>query len=95
MIQVATPYGNQVWIAGNNGLYMYDGNKWYRYGIDIKRERWEGSSWAVDTRYIVGETKLFAAKEGSVNQKQSFLDCAFVFIEKCGCAESKYICSWT
>lgn len=63
MIEVATPYGKQMWIAGNNGLYMYNGNDWYRYGIDIKRERWSGSNWAIDTRYIVGETKLFAAKE--------------------------------
>lgn len=62
IIEVPTPYGNQLWIAGTNGLYMYDGNKWYRYGIDIKRERWE-SSWVIDTRYFVGETKLFAAKE--------------------------------
>lgn len=62
MIQISTPYGNQFWIAGNDGLYMYDGEDWYRYGIDIKREIWK-SSWVVDTRYIVGETKLFAAKE--------------------------------
>ena len=62
MIEVSTPYGNELWIAGNNGLYMYNGSKWYRYGIDIKRERWE-SAWVVDTRYIVGETKLFAAKD--------------------------------
>lgn len=62
IIEVSTPYGNQLWIAGNNGLYMYDGNNWYRYGIDIKREKWE-SRWVVDTRYFVGETKLFAAKD--------------------------------
>ncbi len=63
MIEVSTPYGKQMWIAGNNGLYMYNGNDWYRYGIDIKREIWSGSNWAIDTRYIVGETKLFAAQE--------------------------------
>lgn len=62
MIEVASPYGNQLWVAGNEGLYMYDGDYWYRYGINIKRERWS-SGWQVDTRYFVGETKLFAAKE--------------------------------
>ncbi len=62
IIEVASPYGNQIWIAGTNGLFMYDGDYWYRYGIDIKRERWTGS-WQIDTRYIVGETKLFAAKD--------------------------------
>jgi len=62
MIEVATPYGNQLWIAGNKGLFMYDGDYWYRYGIDIKREKWN-FGWQVETRYFVGETKLFAAKE--------------------------------
>lgn len=62
IIEVATPYGKQLWVAGNNGLFMYDGNYWYRYGIDIKRERWS-SGWQIETRYIVGETKLFAAKD--------------------------------
>jgi len=62
MIEVPTPYGNQLWIAGNDGLYMFDGDDWYRYRINIKRERWS-SGWQVDIRYFVGETKLFAAKE--------------------------------
>ena len=62
MLEVPTPYGNQLWIAGNEGLFMYDGQYWYRYGINIKRERWS-SGWQVDIRYFVGETKLFAAKD--------------------------------
>ncbi len=62
IIEVPTPYGNQLWVAGNNGLFMYDGNYWYRYGINIKRERWS-AGWQIETRYIIGETKLFAAKD--------------------------------
>ena len=62
MIEVPTPYGNQLWVAGNNGLFMYNGDFWYRYGIDIKRERWN-FGWQIETRYIVGETKLFAVKD--------------------------------
>lgn len=62
IVEVKSPFGNQVWFAGNNGLFMYDGEFWYRYGIDIKREKWN-FGWQVDTRYIVGETKLFAAKD--------------------------------
>ncbi len=62
MIDLSTPYGNQFWVASSKGLFMYDGDYWYRYGIDIKRERWI-SNWQIETRYFVGETKLFAAKE--------------------------------
>lgn len=62
LITVPTSYGSQMWVAANSGLFMYDGSSWYRYGIDIKRERWS-SGWKVDIRYFVGEPKLFAAKE--------------------------------
>ncbi len=60
--EVKTPYETQVWIASSNGLYMYNGTYWYKYDNVIKRYRWEGS-WVIDTRYFVGETKLFSANQ--------------------------------
>jgi len=62
IVNVPTAYGTQMWVASNNGLYMYDGTNWYRYGVNIKREKWQ-AGWKIDIRYFVGETKLFASKE--------------------------------
>jgi hypothetical protein len=60
--EVTTPYETQLWIASSAGLFMYNGDDWYKYDTVIKRYKWS-SGWQVDTRYFVGENKLFGAMQ--------------------------------
>src|SRR5690554_1417101 len=58
-----THFGEEVWIAAESGLFMFETNteRWYRYGTSIKRELWSGSQWVTDRRYFVDEERLYGA----------------------------------
>ncbi|MBW6516369.1 MAG: hypothetical protein K0B81_07130 [Candidatus Cloacimonetes bacterium] len=57
-----TFFGEEVWIAAESGLFMYDTNlnRWYRYTTTIKREVWVGT-WQRDILYFEDEVRLFGA----------------------------------
>ena len=56
-----THFGEEVWIAAESGLFMYDTylNRWYRYLTDIKREVWTGVTWQRDVLYFEDEIRLY------------------------------------
>jgi len=58
-----THFGEEVWIAAENGLFMFETNteRWYRYGTSIKRELWSGNQWIIDRRYFIDEERLYGA----------------------------------
>ncbi len=35
----------ETWIASSTGLFMYNGEYWYKYGANIKKKVWDGSQW--------------------------------------------------
>ena len=49
------------WIATSLGLFMWDGNDWYKYDTDIKRRRYSNGLWVNDTLYYVDEERLFGS----------------------------------
>jgi hypothetical protein len=58
-----THWGYEIWIAAENGLFMYDTHSedWYRYGTSIKREKWSGSQWVNHELYFIDEERLYGA----------------------------------
>lgn len=61
---VETPYsGWQHFIASSVGLYMWDEQNWYKYGMYIKRQiyNFASSSWENDTLYYADEERLFGS----------------------------------
>ena len=61
---VETPYsGWQHFIASSSGLYMWDEQNWYKYGVYIKRQiyNFSASTWDNDTLYYVDEERLFGS----------------------------------
>lgn len=58
-----THWGEEVWIASENGLFMYDtyNSRWYRYGTGIKRHVWLNNDWERDKLYFVDEERLYGA----------------------------------
>ncbi len=35
----------ETWIASSAGLFMYNGEYWYKYGTHVKKKVWDGSQW--------------------------------------------------
>jgi ligand-binding sensor domain-containing protein len=35
----------ETWIASSAGLFMYNGEYWYKYGTHIKKKVWDGAHW--------------------------------------------------
>ncbi|MDP8202444.1 MAG: T9SS type A sorting domain-containing protein [Candidatus Tenebribacter burtonii] len=35
----------ETWIASSAGLFMYNGEYWYKYGTNIKKKVWDGNDW--------------------------------------------------
>jgi hypothetical protein len=35
----------EVWIASDQGLFMYDGTDWFLYGTSVKKKIWQNNSW--------------------------------------------------
>ncbi|MDD4277250.1 MAG: T9SS type A sorting domain-containing protein [Candidatus Cloacimonetes bacterium] len=61
---VETPYsGWQHFIASSTGLYMWDEQNWYKYGVYIKRQiyNFAASQWENETLYYVDEERLFGS----------------------------------
>lgn len=58
-----TYFGEEVWIAAESGLLMFETNtgNWYRYGTSIKREIWQGNQWQINRRYFENEERLYGA----------------------------------
>jgi len=59
----------EIWITSSNGLFMFDGDYWYKYGTVIKKEIYYNNSWTYNENdpeylYIGGENpqeKLYGA----------------------------------
>ncbi|MFA5498516.1 MAG: gliding motility-associated C-terminal domain-containing protein [Candidatus Cloacimonadia bacterium] len=58
-----TPFGEEIWIAAETGLFMYDTSqdRWYRYGTSIKRELWQTNQWQRERLYFIDEERLYGA----------------------------------
>ncbi|MDA3813465.1 MAG: T9SS type A sorting domain-containing protein [Candidatus Cloacimonetes bacterium] len=35
----------EIWVASGSGLFMYNGEDWYKYGPHIKKKVWDGNDW--------------------------------------------------
>ncbi len=71
MVTRDTRFTKEIWIASSNGLFMFDGDYWYKYGTVIKKEYYDydESKWKYNDNdpeylYIGGENpqeKLYGA----------------------------------
>lgn len=65
VVTIQAPYGvgNQHWIAASSGLFMWDGNKWYKYDTMIKRFMYNSVSrtWQNNMLYYEDEERLFGS----------------------------------
>lgn len=57
----------QVWIASSNGLFMFDGEYWYKYGTVIKKKVYKFGYWYYQDNdpeylYYVDQERLFGSK---------------------------------
>ncbi|MCD4819439.1 MAG: T9SS type A sorting domain-containing protein [Candidatus Cloacimonetes bacterium] len=67
-----TDFSTEIWIASSNGLFMHDGDTWFRYGAVQKKQFYDGNSWepqdlsqtqyaTPDYWYIEGQERLYGA----------------------------------
>lgn len=65
-----TNFGTEeIWIAGGSGLFLYDGNYWYKYGTHVKKKIWLDGEWFWNEDnpdpeywYYEGQTRLFGSQ---------------------------------
>lgn len=65
VVTIEAPYGGgtQHWIAASSGLFMWNGNRWYKYDTMIKRFVFNSTSrtWQNNILYYEDEERLFGS----------------------------------